>query len=89
MPRAARVLSEETVSLRNAKTNLCGLTKQAKNGVRVVITNHGTPIADLVKHGAGTASVTHIKHPGRLPKPIKLKGKGLTAAELVLKDREG
>ena len=83
------MLPEETVSLRKAKTNLSGLTKQAKNGVRVVITNHGTPIADLVKHGAGTASVTHIKHPGRLPKPIKLKGKGLTAAELVLKDREG
>ena len=89
MPRAARMLTEQTVSLRNAKTNLCGLTKQAKNGARVIITSHGTPVADLVKHGTGTVSMIHIKRPGPLPKPIKLKGRGPTASELVLEDREG
>jgi antitoxin (DNA-binding transcriptional repressor) of toxin-antitoxin stability system len=89
MARTARILPEETVNLREAKANLSSLTKQAKEGTRVVITNHGTPIADLVKHGIGMASVTYLKRPGPLPKPIKLKGKGPTASELVLTDREG
>ena len=89
MPRTARVLPEETVNLREAKANLSSLTKQAKDGTRIVITNHGTPIADLVKHGTGAASVSYLKRPGPLPKPITLKGKGPTASELVLVDREG
>lgn len=89
MPRTARILPEETVNLREAKANLSSLTKQAKAGTRIVITNHGTPIADLVKHGTGAASLSYLKRPGPLPKPVKLKGKGLTAAELVLMDREG
>ncbi len=89
MPRTARVPLEEVVALREAKANLSGLTKQAKDGVRVVITNHGTPIADLVQHGAGTASLRTLKRPGLLPSPIKLKGKGPTASDLVLLDREG
>ncbi len=89
MPRATRVLPEEIVSLRDAKTNLSTLTKQAKNGTRVVITNHGTPIADLVKHGTGTTSVSYLKRPGPLPQLIRLKSDGPTTSELVLMDREG
>lgn len=89
MPRIAHALLEEIVNLREAKANLSSLTRQAKDGTRVVITNHGTPIADLVKHGTGMASVTYLKRPGPLPKPIKLKGRGPTASELVLTDREG
>ncbi len=89
MQKIARVLQEETISLRDAKANLSSLTKQAKEGTRVVITNHGTPIADLVQHGTGVGSVHYLKRPGPLPAPIKLKGKGPTASELVLMDREG
>lgn len=89
MPTIARVIQEETVSLRDAKATLSSLTKQAKEGTRVVITNHGTPIADLVQHGTGTGSIRELKRPGPLPKPIKLLGKGPTASELVLTDREG
>ena len=88
MPRTARVIPEETVNIRDAKTNLSSLTKQAKNGTRVIITNHGAPIADLVKHGTGMASVSYLKRPGPLPALTKLKGKGPTASELVLLDRE-
>ena len=89
MQKPARVVPEETISLRDAKANLSSLTKQAKEGTRVVITNHGTPIADLVKHGTGLGSLLHLKRPGPLPAQFKLKGKGPTAAELVLLDREG
>lgn len=89
MPRSARVPLEEVVALRDAKSNLSGLTKQAKEGTRVVITNHGTPIADLVQHGAGTAPLRYLKRPGPLPSLIKLKGRGPKASDLVLSDREG
>jgi antitoxin (DNA-binding transcriptional repressor) of toxin-antitoxin stability system len=54
----------------------------------VVITNHGTPIADLVQHGIGTLPMAPPKRPGRLPPLIKLKGKGPTVSEIVLLDRE-
>jgi len=89
MQKTARVLQEETISLRDAKANLSSLTKQAREGTRVIITNHGTPIADLVQHGTGMGSVRYLKCPGSLPVPIKLKGTGSMASELVLMDREG
>lgn len=77
----------EDVPLRQAKANLSRLTKLAKGGQRVVITNHGTPIADLVPHGQGQVPVIHLKRPGPLPKPVKLKGKGPSASDLVRMDR--
>jgi hypothetical protein len=54
----------------------------------VVITNHGTPIADLVQHGIGALPMAPPKRPGRLPPLIKLKGKGPSVSEIVLIDRE-
>lgn len=89
MPRASRLVEEETVSLRDAKANLSRLTRQAREGTRVVITSHRTPVADLVPHGVGMASVRDIKRPGPLPRPIRLKGIGTTASDLVLMDRDG
>ena len=88
MTRSARQFPDETISLREAKANLSTLTKQAREGTRVIITNHGTPIADLVQHGASVARVHYLKRPGPLPKPIKLLGNGPTASEIVLMDRE-
>lgn len=79
----------EEVPLREAKANLSQLTRLAKGGQRVVITNHGTPIADLVPHGQGETAVIHLKRPGPLPKPVKLKGKGPSASDVALMDREG
>ena len=89
MPKVVRLPSEETVSLRLAKAKLSSLTKQAKAGMRVIITNHGIPVADLVAHGTGATPVIRLKRPGRLPKPFRLKGKGPTLSELVLSDRVG
>ncbi len=77
----------EEVPLREAKASLSALTKLAKEGTRVVITNHGTPIADLVRHGETVMPVLTLKRPGKLPKAMKLKGKGPSAASLVLMDR--
>jgi prevent-host-death family protein len=89
MAKARQAKSEEFVSIRVAKANLSDLTKQAKDGIRVVITNHGTPIADLVSHGMGANPVRFLKRPGPLPVLAKLIGKGPSASELVLMDREG
>jgi len=89
MRRAARFANQEIVSLRDAKAKLSGLTKQARDGVRVVITNHGTPIADLVSHGASAMAMRKLKRPGALPKLVKLQGAGAKASEIVLMDRAG
>ncbi|HJX64450.1 MAG TPA: type II toxin-antitoxin system prevent-host-death family antitoxin [Polyangia bacterium] len=89
MRNAAQLAQEKTASLREAKAKLSSLTKQARAGTRVVITNHGTPIADLVQHGTGAEPIRSLKHPGPLPKLIQLRGKGPSAAELVLMDRAG
>jgi prevent-host-death family protein len=87
MTKPAHLPAEETVSLRLAKATLSSLTKQAKAGMRVIITNHGTPVADLVAHGTGATPTPHFKRPGRLPKPFRLKGKGPSLSDLVLSDR--
>ena len=87
MPSAARKQREETVSLRDAKANLSRLTREARAGGRVVITNHGTPIADLVPHGMQASPLRHVKRPGPLPKLIRLEGEGPTASEVVLSER--
>jgi prevent-host-death family protein len=89
MPKVAQLPLEATVSLRLAKAKLSSLTKQAKAGMRVVITSHGTPVADLVAHGVGATQSIHFKRPGRLPKSIRLKGEGPTLSEVVLMDRVG
>lgn len=89
MSRNAPLLPEETVSLREAKANLSRLTRQVREGVRVVITSHRIPVADLVPHGAGKALASALKRPGPLPRPITPRGEGPTASDLVLSDREG
>lgn len=88
MPKRVQVPQEATVSLREAKANLSSLTRDAREGIRVIITNHGTPIADLVAHGASLARVQQFKRPGPPPRALKLRGLGPTAAEQVLLDRE-
>lgn len=89
MPRAARLANQQTVSLREAKAKLSSLTKQAREGKCVVITNHGTPIADLVQHGASTSPLRNFKRPGALPRPVRLVGQGPTTSQVVLRDRTG
>jgi len=64
-----------TTGIHEVKTNLSRLTKQARAGSRVVITNHGTPIADLEPHGMGTPPLCSIERPGPLPRWSDSKGK--------------
>ena len=87
IPKVETLPTEETVSLRLAKAKLSSLTKQARAGTRVIITNHGTPVADLVAHGVGATPAVCLKRPGPLPQPFRLKGKGPSLSELVLADR--
>jgi len=89
MPKAPQLRGEQTVSLRLAKATLSSLTKQAKAGMRVTITCHGAPVADLVAYRTDATPPLHFKRPGPLPKPFRLKGKGPTASQLVLMDRVG
>jgi len=87
MPASTGKVTEESVSLRDAKAKLSHLTKQARAGSRVVITNHGTPVADLVPHGIGKPTLLRLKRPGPLPKAVRLEGRGTDAATILLRDR--
>lgn len=88
MFQSVPITKEKTISLRNAKANLDGLTRLARDGTRVIITSQGAPIADLVPHGTGRAPMLFLKHPGPLPVAIVLQNQGPSATDQLLLDRD-
>lgn len=90
-------------SIREMKNRLSQYIKRVRAGREVVITDRGKPVARLVPIGPEAADEADIVartlalpwvRPGKGGKPkglrtgIKLRGKGPTAAEIVLQDRE-
>jgi len=91
------------VSIRDMKNSLSKYLKLARAGKEVVITDRGKPVAQLtpVKPAAENEEevIARINalpwvRPGKGGKPkgsrkgVALRGKGPTAAEIVLQDRE-
>lgn len=91
------------VSIRDMKNRLSKYLKLVRTGKEVVITDRGKPVAQLtlVKPAAENEEevIARIKalpwvRPGKGGKPkgsrkgVALRGKGPTAAEIVLQDRE-
>lgn len=92
------------VSIREMKNNLSKYLKRAVRGVDVIITDRGRPVARLtpVKPTEAESEEEIIRRIEALPwvqpgnggkvrgsrKGIALRGKGPTAAEIVLQDRE-
>jgi len=66
MRRAARLANEKIVSLRDAKAHLSCLTKQARDGMRVVITTTDADCGLGFAWGLAMAMRT-LKRPGRYP----------------------
>ena len=92
------------VSIRDMKNRLSKYLKLVRTGKEVVITDRGRPVArlTLVKSAAEETEAEVIERikalpwvrPGKGGKPkgsrkgVALRGKGPTAAEIVLQDRE-
>ena len=91
------------ISIRDMKNHLSKYLKLVRAGKEVVITDRGKPVAQLtpIQSGAETEeeAVARINalpwvRPGEGGKPkglrkgVALRGKGLTAAAIVLQDRE-
>jgi prevent-host-death family protein len=90
-------------SIREMKNRLSQYIKRVRAGREVVITDRGKPVARLVPVGpevseeadivARTLALPWVR-PGKGGKPkgsrkgVALRGKGPTAAEIVLQDRE-
>ena len=91
------------VSIREMKNHLSKYLRLARAGKHVVITDRGAPVARLLPIGEDAATEADIAarinalpwvRPGQGDKPkglrkgIRLRGKGPSAAEIVLRDRE-
>ena len=91
------------VSIRDMKNRLSKYLRLARGGKDVVITDRGRPVARLVPVGEEAATEADIiarihalpwVRPGKggkvkgSRKGMPLRGKGPTAAEIVLQDRE-
>lgn len=90
-------------SIRDMKNRLSQYLRRVRAGREVVITDRGRPVARLVPMGPETSAEADIAartlalpwvRPGKGGKPkgsrtgFALRGKGPTAAEVVLQDRE-
>lgn len=90
------------ISIREMKNHLSKYLRLVRAGKDVVITDRGTPVARLLPIGEAVTEDDVIARinalpwvrPGRGGKPkglqkgVRLRGKGLSAADIVLQDRE-
>lgn len=87
------------VGVRELKTNLSRFVSEVRQGVEVVVTDHGHPVARLVpiQGQAGMERLAELiergevtprrrRSPRRTPRPVKLPGSG-TVSDLVADQR--
>jgi prevent-host-death family protein len=90
-----------TVGSRELKVRLGTYLRRVRSGQRLVVTDRGQPVAELRPIGAGTDAdavlaeldargmVTRPTRKGLTPfTPIKLRGRGRRASQIVIEDRE-
>lgn len=84
------------VGIRELKAHLSAFVDRIENGEVITVTKHGRPVARIIppEISAGLAELIAEgrlswsgKRLGKLPKPIKLKGKGKMASDYVIEDR--
>ena len=84
----------ETVGIKALKTHLSEYVTKARRGKRVVITDHGVEVAELIPISSEREAMRSLAAKGKLKwdggKPagltgVKVRGKAL--AETVIKDR--
>lgn len=91
----------QTVGSRELKVRLGTYLRRVRNGQRLVVTDRGQPVAELRPIEAATDAdallaeleargmVTRPTRKGLTPfTPVKRRGKGKTASQIVVEDRE-
>lgn len=91
----------QTVGSRELKVRLGTYLRRVRGGQHLVITDRGQPVAELRPIEAGTDTdailaeleargmVTRPTREGLTPfTPVKLRGRGKTASQIVVEDRE-
>jgi prevent-host-death family protein len=94
-------MSTQTVGSRELKVRLGTYLRRVRSGQRLVVTDRGQPVAELRPIEAGTdpdailaelearGVVTRPTRKGLTPfTPVTLRGKGKTASQIVVEDRE-
>lgn len=94
-------MSTQAVGARELKVRLGTYLRRVRNGQRLVVTDRGQPVAELRPIEADTATdailaeleargmVTRPTRKGLAPfTPVKCRGTGKTASQIVIDDRE-
>lgn len=83
------------LGIRELKNTTSAVIGEVEGGATVVVTRHGRPVARVVP-ATQPAEILRLLEDGvahwsgqrpRLPKPVRLRGDGPTAAEIVIADR--
>lgn len=94
-------MGTQTVGSRELKVRLGTYLRRVRNGQRLVVTDRGQPVAELRPIEAGTAAeaiLAELEAHGMLTRPtrkgitrftpVKCGGKGKTASQIVVDDRD-
>jgi prevent-host-death family protein len=88
-------MEKATVGIRELKDKASSIIDRVEEGEAITVTKHGRAVARIVstttpRHLAALVadgSVRPSEGPRHLPKPAKLKGKGMSAADYVSEGR--
>ncbi len=84
----------ETVGIRDLKARLSEYVSKARQGARIVITDHGKDVAELIPISAERQAIKRLESARRVNwaggKPTGVKGikvRGKTVSETLIEDR--
>jgi len=88
-------MEKDTVGIRELKDKASTIIDRVEDGEAITVTKHGRPVARIVSATAprhlaaliADGSVRPSESPRYLPRPIKLRGSGRTAADYVSEGR--
>jgi len=87
---------QRSVGVRELKSGLSGYLRRVRRGEAIVITDRGEPVARMIPAGIAPGLVRLIREgkltwPAAKPvvprRPLRLRGRGPNAAEMILEDR--
>ncbi|OLC50160.1 MAG: hypothetical protein AUH67_02535 [Chloroflexi bacterium 13_1_40CM_4_69_19] len=88
---------DRAVGIRDLKSGLSAYLRRVRRGEALLVTDRGEPIARIVPAGLAPG-LTALLRDGKLTwpaarpivprKPLRLRGRGPSAAEMVLEDRD-
>jgi prevent-host-death family protein len=88
-------MEKATVGIRELKDKVSTIIDRVEDGEAITVTKHGRPVARIVSTGTpphlaaliADGTVRPSEGPRYLPKPVKLRGSGKSAADYVSEGR--